>query len=145
MSDSVQPHRGQLTRPPSPWDSAGNNTGVGCPFLLQVYEDYLTITQHNLLLYRSLSASFHSLPQFECNLFFIFLLGLICPSHLKIHKAQKKASHLFITIFFVFNMVPGTWYILNKFLLNLHNNYFLIRLNIWFLMWKCPLKQNRKC
>ena len=35
MSDSVRPHRRQLTRLPSPWDSPGKNTGVGCHFLLQ--------------------------------------------------------------------------------------------------------------
>ena len=35
MSDSVRPHRWQPTRLPSPWDSPGNNTGVGCHFLLQ--------------------------------------------------------------------------------------------------------------
>ena len=35
MSDSVQPHRWQLTRLPHPWDSPGKNTGVGCHFLLQ--------------------------------------------------------------------------------------------------------------
>ena len=35
MSDSVQPHRWQPTRPPHPWDSPGKNTGVGCHFLLQ--------------------------------------------------------------------------------------------------------------
>ena len=35
MSDSVQPHRRQPTRPPCPWDSPGKNTGVGFHFLLQ--------------------------------------------------------------------------------------------------------------
>ena len=35
VSDSVQPHRWQPTRLPSPWDSPGKNTGVGCHFLLQ--------------------------------------------------------------------------------------------------------------
>ena len=35
MSDSVRPHRWQLTRLPRPWDSPGKNTGVGCHFLLQ--------------------------------------------------------------------------------------------------------------
>ena len=35
MSDSVRPHRWQLTRLPCPWDSPGKNTGVGCHFLLQ--------------------------------------------------------------------------------------------------------------
>ena len=35
MSDSVWPHRRQPTRLLHPWDSPGNNTGVGCHFLLQ--------------------------------------------------------------------------------------------------------------
>ena len=35
MSDSVRPHRRQLTRLPHPWDSPGKNSGVGCHFLLQ--------------------------------------------------------------------------------------------------------------
>src|SRR5574337_966976 len=35
MSDSVRPHRWQPTRLPCPWDSPGENTGVGCHFLLQ--------------------------------------------------------------------------------------------------------------
>ena len=35
MSNSVQPHRGQPTRLPRPWDSPGKNNGVGYHFLLQ--------------------------------------------------------------------------------------------------------------
>ena len=35
MSDSVRPRRRQPTRLPHPWDSPGENTGVGCHFLLQ--------------------------------------------------------------------------------------------------------------
>ena len=35
VSDSVWPQRRQPTRLPRPWDSPGNNTGVGCHFLLQ--------------------------------------------------------------------------------------------------------------
>ena len=35
MYDSSLPHRWQPTRLPHPWDSPGNNTGVGCHFLLQ--------------------------------------------------------------------------------------------------------------
>ena len=35
MSDSVRSYRRQPTRLPSPWDSPGKNTGVGCHFLLQ--------------------------------------------------------------------------------------------------------------
>ena len=35
VSDSVRPHRRQLTRLPRLWDSPGKNTGVGCHFLLQ--------------------------------------------------------------------------------------------------------------
>ena len=32
---TLQPHRRQPTRLPSPWDSPGKNIGVGCHFLLQ--------------------------------------------------------------------------------------------------------------
>ena len=35
VSNSVRPHRRQLTRLPGPWDSPSKNTGVGCHFLLQ--------------------------------------------------------------------------------------------------------------
>ena len=35
MSDSVRPQRRQPTRLPTPWDSPGKNTGVGCHFLIQ--------------------------------------------------------------------------------------------------------------
>ena len=35
MSNSVQPHGRQPTSPPSPWDSPGKNTIVGCHFFLQ--------------------------------------------------------------------------------------------------------------
>ena len=35
MSDSLRPHRRQPTRLPHLWDSPGENTGVGCHFLLQ--------------------------------------------------------------------------------------------------------------
>ena len=38
MSDSGQPLRRQSTRLHRPWDSPGNNTGVGCHFLLQYRE-----------------------------------------------------------------------------------------------------------
>ena len=39
MSDSVQPHRQQLTRLPCPWDSPGKNTGVGCHFSTELNHD----------------------------------------------------------------------------------------------------------
>ena len=35
VANSVWPHRRQPTRLPHPWDSPGQNTGVGCHFLLQ--------------------------------------------------------------------------------------------------------------
>ena len=35
MSDSLQPHGLQPTRPLCPWDLPGKSTGVGCHFLLQ--------------------------------------------------------------------------------------------------------------
>ena len=39
MSDSAQPHRRQPTRLCRPWDSSGENTGVGCHFLLQCIKE----------------------------------------------------------------------------------------------------------
>lgn len=82
-------------------------------FKHDIYEAYLTIIWHILLfpqfsLSLSLSVSFYSSPQPEF-IHFHFFLPLICLSHLKIHKAQREASHLFITIFSVLNMVPGIW------------------------------------
>ena len=35
MSDSLQPHRLKPAKLPSPWNSPGGNTGVGCHCLLQ--------------------------------------------------------------------------------------------------------------
>ena len=35
MSNPVRPHRRQPTRLPCPWNSPGENTGVGCHFFLQ--------------------------------------------------------------------------------------------------------------
>ena len=35
VSDSLQPHGLQPTRPLCPWDFPGKNTGVGCHFLLR--------------------------------------------------------------------------------------------------------------
>ena len=35
VSDSVRPQRRKPTRLPRPWDSPGENSGVGCHFLLQ--------------------------------------------------------------------------------------------------------------
>ena len=36
VSDSVRPHRWQPTRLHHPWDSPGENTGVGCHFILHL-------------------------------------------------------------------------------------------------------------
>ena len=38
-ADSVRPHRWQPTRLPSPWNSPGKKTGVGCHFLLQCMKE----------------------------------------------------------------------------------------------------------
>ena len=35
------PHRQQPTRLPRPWDSPGKNTGVGCHFLLQPWQELM--------------------------------------------------------------------------------------------------------
>ena len=36
VSDSLRPHRLELTRLPHPWDFPGKGTGVACHFFLQV-------------------------------------------------------------------------------------------------------------
>ena len=86
MSDSVWPHRRQLTRLLCPWASPGKNTGVGCHFLLQcrkvkseseVIQSCPTLSgSHGLqptrLLYpwyfpgKSTRVGFHCLLQVEC-------------------------------------------------------------------------------
>ena len=38
VSDSLRPHGLQSTRLLRPWDSPGKSTGVGCLFLLQMYD-----------------------------------------------------------------------------------------------------------
>ena len=43
VSDSLQPHRRQLTRLPRPWDSPGKNSGVGCHCLLWLLICYTPI------------------------------------------------------------------------------------------------------
>ena len=45
MSNSVQPHRRQLTRLPRPWDSPDKKTAVGFHFLLQGKPLNITVTQ----------------------------------------------------------------------------------------------------
>ena len=70
VSNSVQPHRGQPTRLPRPWDSPGKNTGVGCHFLLQcmkvksesdVAQSCLTL--HNPMDYSPPGSSIHGMFQ----------------------------------------------------------------------------------
>ena len=50
VSDSVRPHRRQPTRMPHPWDSPGENTGVGCRFLLQCMKVKSEVAQSCLTL-----------------------------------------------------------------------------------------------
>ena len=44
MSNSVWPHGRQPTRLPRPRDSPGNNTGVGCHFLLQCMKSHSVVS-----------------------------------------------------------------------------------------------------
>ena len=60
MSDSVQPHRWQLTRLPRPWDSPGKNTGVGCHFLLQCMKVKSEVAQSCPLLATPWTAAYHA-------------------------------------------------------------------------------------
>ena len=45
VSNSQRPHGLQPTRLCRPWDSPGKNTGVGCHFLLRMYQQWDFITQ----------------------------------------------------------------------------------------------------
>ena len=76
MPDSVQPHRGQPTRLPRPWDSPGKNTGVGCHFLLQSLP---TATIESFLASLSTpTTGLHCLPSMQESLF---------------HSKPSSASH----------------------------------------------------
>jgi len=60
VSDSVQPHRRQPTRLPSPWDSPGKNTGVGCYFLSQCMN--VKLLSHVRLLSTPWTAAYQAPP-----------------------------------------------------------------------------------
>ena len=64
VSDSVWPHRRQPTRLPSPWDSPGKNTGVGCHFLLQCMKVKMKVKSLSrvLLLATPWTAAFQAPP-----------------------------------------------------------------------------------
>ena len=64
MSDSVRPHRRQLTRLPRSWDSPGKNTGVGCHFLLQCMKakSESEVTQSYLTLHIPMDYTAHQAP-----------------------------------------------------------------------------------
>ena len=58
MSNPVRPHRRQPTRIPHPWDSLGQNTGVGCHFLLQCMK--VKLLSRVWLLATPWTAAYHS-------------------------------------------------------------------------------------
>ena len=60
MSNSVRPQRRQPTRLPSPWDSPGKNTGVGCHFLLQCIKVKSEVAQACLTLHDLMDCSLPS-------------------------------------------------------------------------------------
>ena len=62
MSDSVRPHRRQPTRLPSPWDSPGKNTGVGCHFILQCMKVKVKSLSHVQLLATPWTAAYQAPP-----------------------------------------------------------------------------------
>ena len=75
MSNSVQPHRWQLTRLPHPWDSQGKNTGVICHFLLQSRSFYVSAN--------GVSSSFKWLSNIPlCNMYHIFFIHSSVSEHL---------------------------------------------------------------
>ena len=62
VSNSVQPHRQQLSRLPCPWDSPGKNTGAGCHYLLQCMEVKVKSLRPVRLLATSWTASYQTPP-----------------------------------------------------------------------------------
>ena len=63
-SSHVRPHRQQPTRLPPPWDSPGENTGVGCHFLLQCMKvkSESEVTQSSLTLATPWTATYQAPP-----------------------------------------------------------------------------------
>ena len=61
VSDSVRPHRWQPTRLHHPWDSPGENTGVGCHFILQCMK--VKVTQSCLTLCDPMDYTVHGILQ----------------------------------------------------------------------------------
>ena len=62
MSDSVRTNGQQPIRLPRPWDSPGNNTGVGCHFLLQCMKVKVKSLSRVRLLATPWTAAFQAPP-----------------------------------------------------------------------------------
>ena len=80
VSNSLQPHGFQATRLLCPWDSPGQNTGVGCHFLLQLITyDHLLITSpcYSSELCVQMDTSFLFSFAFHFSSFFSFMEGLL--------------------------------------------------------------------
>ena len=80
MSNSVRPHRRQPTRLPSPWDSPGKNTAVGCHFLLQgiflIQESNLSLLHCRQILYHLSHQGSHQRREYQE--FEISIYKLLC-------------------------------------------------------------------
>ena len=62
VSDSVRPQRRQPTRLSRPWDSPGNNTGVGFQFLLQSIKMKVKSLSHVQLFATPWTAAYRATP-----------------------------------------------------------------------------------
>ena len=96
MSNSVRPHRRQLTRLPHPWDSPGKNTGVGCHFLLQRRKvksesevAQLCPTLSNPMDYRLPGSSIHGIFQAEVLEWGAIAFSKVHSSTYKIYSPQR--------------------------------------------------------
>ena len=103
VSDSVRPHRRQPTRLPHPWDFPGQNTGVGCHFLLQRMKVKVKSLSRVRLLATSWTAAYqappsmgfsrqeywHGVPSFQVQAVIIWFFVLV--RHMLAEKSMQNS------------------------------------------------------
>ena len=96
VSDSVQPHRQQLSRLPRPWDSPGKNTGVGCHFRLQcmTVKSESEVAQSCLTLSDPMDCSLPASPVYGIFQARVLEWGAIAFSNLATKQQQKSRAIL---------------------------------------------------
>ena len=123
MSNSAQPHRRKPTRLPSPWDSLGKNTGVGCHFLLQCMKvkSDSEVAQSCLILRDPMDcslpgASAHGIFQARVLGWVAIAYSYIFPNHFGIfnfttfYLCLSASDILFLFPIFVFKKLYSPWW-----------------------------------